>query len=221
MPSVQAPMSRSLTGRLRRELRLVSLGLVALMGACLLLLASVFTDTATLAASTRTSVAKYGISFELPKNWTAVSLTPGDIGGLLGSASKVNAKLKSFVASQAASAAKKGLKFFAVNPGGSATVNIGIFGGSGTLPELDATAKLGMSSIGATNVQTKAVHFKFGSAIRVTYALAVTGSATTVYGTQFYASHNAKSYITTFSSQNRAQEEAAASFMMPTWRFSS
>ncbi len=220
MPFIGATMRQRLPGWFRRELRHASLALIGLFGALLLTLASVSMATTTVAASTRTNVAKYGISFDLPKNWTQVSLSPSDIGGLLGSASKANAKLKSFLATQAAAAAKKGLKFFAVNPGGSASVNIGVFGGAGSVAELDAAAKLGMSSIGATQVQTKVVHFKFGSAIQVTYELPVAGS-TTVYGTQFYASHKNKSYITTFSSQDRAVEKAAASTMMPTWRFSS
>ena len=134
---------------------------------------------------------------------------------------KLNARVKSALTSQATAVAQKGLKFSAVNPGASATVNIGIFSGTGSLSELDATAKFGMSSIGAKQVQTKVVHFKFGSAIRVTYSIPVTGSTVSVYGTQFYASHKSKTYITTFSSQDAAEEKAAASTMMPTWRFSS
>jgi hypothetical protein len=213
-------MNENVPGKVRRELRLVSLGLVALFGAFLLMFASALMGSTTVAASTRTNVPKYGMSFDLPKDWTEVSLTPGDVGGLLGNASNVNADLKSFLTTQAAAAAKKGLKFFAVNPGGSANVNIGIYGGTESLAALDATAKLGVSSIGATQVQTKQVHFKFGGAVEVTYTLPVSGSTTPVHGTQFYTSHKDKTYITTFSSQDGAVEAAAASTMMPTWRFS-
>ncbi len=221
MPLTKAKADERLTDRVRRGLRLASFALVTVFGACVIMLAGALMGTATVAASTRTDVAKYGISFDLPKNWTQVSLSPGDVGGLLGNASKVNASVKSFLTTQAASIAKKGLKFFAVNPGGGANVNIGIYSGTESLAGLDATAKLGMSSLGAKQVQTKVVHFKFGSAVETTYTLSVAGATTPVSGTQFYASHKGKTYITTFSSQDAADERAAASAMMPTWRFSS
>ena len=120
MPCIRATMSRSVERNIRRERRLLRSGLVALFGACTFLLSSAFMYSATVAASTRTNVAKYGISFDLPKDWTQVSLTPGDIGGLLGDASKINARVKSALTSQATAIAQKGLKFFAVNPGASA-----------------------------------------------------------------------------------------------------
>ena len=220
MPTNQARAGESAPGCVRRELRLGRLGSVAAFGASLLMCANVFVGSVAVAASTRTNVAKYGISFDLPKDWTQVSLTPGDIGALLGNASKVNASVKSFLTTQATAVAKKGLKFFAVGPGGHASVNIGIFSGTEPLAGLDATAKLGVSSLGAAQVRTKVVHFTFGSAIEVTYSLSVSGSTAPVYGTQFYASHKNKTYITTFSSQDGAEENAAASTMMPTWRFS-
>ena len=60
-------MSERVTDGIRRELRLVSLALVALFGACVIMLVSALMGTATVAATTRTDVPKYGISFNLPR----------------------------------------------------------------------------------------------------------------------------------------------------------
>jgi hypothetical protein len=64
------------------------------------------TTAALAASSARTNVPKYGISFVLPKGWNQVSLTPGDIGGLLGNASKVSSSIKSALTAQATKEAK-------------------------------------------------------------------------------------------------------------------
>ena len=198
----------------------MSLALVTLFGACVIMLVSALMGTATVAATTRTDVPKYGISFNLPEDWTQVSLKPGDVGGFLGNASNVDPSAKIFLTTQATAVAKKGLKFFAVNPGGGANVHIGIYGGAESLAGLNASAKLGLNASGAAQVQTKVVHFKFGNAIEATYTLSAS-EATPIYGTQFYASHKRKMYITTFSSPDGAEVKAAASAMMPTWAFSS
>jgi hypothetical protein len=183
-------------------------------------LLSALTTTAAASMRPRTNVTKYGISFVLPKGWTQVSLSPGDIGGMLGKASSESASMKSFLTSQALAAAKQGLKFFAIAPGGNANVNTGIYAGTSSLDGLDVSAKLGVTSIGAKNVHTKRVHFGFGHAIEATYLLPLNGSSAPVHGTQFYVSHNGHTYITTFSSAVESVEASAASAMMPTWRFS-
>ncbi len=221
MSPPEANAGERVTDGIRRGLRLVSLAVVTLFGACVIMLVSAVMGTATVAATTRTDVPKYGISFNLPEDWTQVSLSPGDVGGLLGNASNVDPSVKSFLTTQATAVAKKGLKFFAVNPGGGANVNIGIYSGAESLSGLDASAKLGLSASGAKKVQTKVVHFKFGTAVEATYTLSVSDALTPIYGTQFYASHKKKMYITTFSSPDGVEVKAAASAMMPTWVFSS
>jgi hypothetical protein len=207
-------------GTERRARRFGILGSVALFGACVGVPLGALTTTAAASMRSRTNVAKYGISFVLPNGWTQVSLSPGDIGGMLGKASSESAGMKSFLTSQALAAAKQGLKFFAISPGGNANVNTGIYSGASSLDELDVSAKLGVTSIGGKNVTTRRVHFGFGNAIEATYLLPLKSPSAPVHGTQFYVAHDGHTYITTFSSAVEAVEANAASAMMPTWRFS-
>jgi hypothetical protein len=217
MPSELDQSSRD-TQRRARQVGI--LGSVALFGACIAVLLSALTTTAAASMRPRTNVTKYGISFVLPKGWTQVSLSPGDIGGMLGKASNESASMKSFLTSQALAAAKQGLKFFAISPGGNANVNTGIYSGTSSLDALDVSAKLGVTSIGGKNVDTRRVHFGFGNAIEATYILPLKSPSAPVHGTQFYVAHNGRTYITTFSSGVETVEANAASIMMPTWRFS-
>lgn len=202
-----------------RRTRFVTLGVVALVLAWLAALASGMTTAALAAGSARTDVPKYGISFVLPKGWNQVSLSPGDIGGLLGNASKVSSSIKSALTAQATKEAKADVKFFAVNSGLTANVNVVIIAGGATLDELDAGAKLGVASFGAKQVKTRTVHFRFGAAIEATYVVPLNNSAPSLHGAQFYAAHGGHTYITTFTAPTSAQNAAAASTVMPSWEF--
>jgi hypothetical protein len=182
-------------------------------------LLAVSTAPAGAAAGSRTDDVKDGMSFILPTGWAQVSLDSSDIGALIGTASKASADLKSALSAQAKSFAEKGIKFFAVSPGATANVNVGIYDATAPLSELDVQTKLGLTSIGATNLHTKEAHFRFGWSIEATYMVVITSASTPVYGTQFYASHGGRTFITTFSSQVKSLESRAASAMMPTWRF--
>jgi hypothetical protein len=179
------------------------------------------TTPALAAGSARTTVPKYGISFVLPKGWNQVSLSPGDIGGLLGNASKVSSSIKSALTAQATQEAKADVKFFAVNPGLTANVNVVIIAGAASLGELDAGAKLGVASFGAKQVKTKTVHFRFGTAVEATYVVPLNNSAASLHGAQFYTAHGGHTYITTFTAPTNAENATAASTMMPTWKFKS
>jgi hypothetical protein len=170
------------------------------------------------AGGTRINDTKYGISFTLPNEWNQVSLDGNDVGALLGKASQLDPSLKSTIAAEATSSAEKGLKFFAVSPGAVANVNIGVFNGAAPLAQLDVQAKLAIASFGGKDLHAKEIRFPFGSAVAGTYIFQLT-SGTSVYGTQVYASHGGRTYVTTFSSEERSLETAAASSMMSSWRF--
>jgi len=204
-----------------RRTRYVTLGLVALVLAWVAALASGVTADALAASAPRTTVPKYGISFVLPKGWNQVSLTPGDIGGLLGNASKVSSSINSALTAQATTEAKADVKFFAVDPGLTANVNVIIVGGGASLEELDAGAKLGDASFGAKQIKTKTVRFRFGAAIESTYTVPLNNSTKSLHGAQFYAAHGGHTYVTTFTAPTSAQNAKAASVMMPTWKFKS
>jgi len=204
-----------------RRKRYATLGLVALVLAWVAAIASGMTTAALAAGTARINVPKSGISFVLPKGWNQVSLSPGDIGGLLGNASKVSSSIKSALTAQATKEAKADVKFFAVNPGLSANVNVVIISGGASLDQLDAGAKLGVASFGAKQVRTRTVHFRSGAAVEVTYVVPLNNAATSLHGEQFYASHGGHTYITTFTAPTSAQNATAASTMMPTWKFKS
>ena len=113
------------------------------------------------------------------------------------------------------------MKLFAISPGATANVNIGIFPGNFSLDQLDVQAKLGLTSVGAKNIHTENVHFPFGRAVEGTYTLPINGSSAPIHGTQFYASHGGRTYVTTFSGKEKSLETGASSTMMRSWRFTS
>lgn len=163
-------------------------------------------------------------SVVLPQGWDQVSLSGSDIGAIVGNAHKAAPGFSQSAISDAQSAAKQGLKFFAVSSAGEyggsffANMNVGVYPGSLSTSLLDAQVKIQLAQTGVKNIKTKTAKFAFGSAIEGTYNIAATGGAT-LYGTQFYAPHAGNIYIVTFTDANRSQGAKSAAAAMGSWRF--
>jgi hypothetical protein len=176
------------------------------------------------ATSSRATDSTDGFSVVLPQGWNQVSLSSNDIGAIVGNAHKAAPGFNQSAISDAQTAAKQGLKFFAVSSASEYSgtffpnMNVGVYPGSLSNALLDAQVKIQLAQTGVKNIKTKTVKFAGGSAIQGTYNIAATGGAT-LYGTQFYAPHAGNIYIVTFTDANRSQGAKSAAAAMASWRF--
>jgi len=203
--------------RERRALGACVLGLTALA------LAAATATTPAGAAQSRITDAKDGFSLILPKGWNQVSLRKSNIGTLDKSAADY-AALKPLLTQQAASAAAKGLKFFAVAPGQAngqfvPNINVGLFKSNGTLRALQSDVNSIWTKAGAAGLKTKQVRLTFGKAVEGTYELVSKTSAPSIWETQVYAPHKGHVYIATFSATTQPAVELTAAVVMATWKF--
>jgi hypothetical protein len=175
------------------------------------------------AASARITDARDGFSLVLPQGWTQVSLSKSDIG-TISKTSQNYAQLQPLLTQQAASAAAKGLKFFAVAPGQAngqfvPNINVGLFRGSGSLGALQGDINSIWSKAGAKGLKVKQVHLNFGKAVEGTYELVSKTTSPSIWETQVYSPHKGQVYIATFSATTQPAVELTAAVVMSTWKF--
>jgi hypothetical protein len=138
--------------------------------------------------------------------------------------------LKNALSTQIESAAKKGIKFFAIGPIEGVTVpNVNIFvsSSSGSPPgksffeEVDAQVKIELSQAGFVHLVTGVKTLALGKALVVTYDIPKTTSGFLASGLQIYVKHTTHVDVITITSGSLTHDRKVAKIIEKSWKWSS
>jgi hypothetical protein len=170
---------------------------------------------------------QYGFSFTMPPNWKQVPLNGSDVTALLNAATHDDPSLANALDSEVTSAASKGMKVFAIGPVlWSAVPNLNVIVSSAAgaptgrefAQEAAAEAKIELTQVNASHVQTSIVTNRLGTTAKATYQLAVKGSSTE-FGEQFYVQHKNYVDIVTLTTTSSTTTRSIAQRIVNSWRW--
>jgi len=173
--------------------------------------------------------AKDGISFSLPTAWLQIPLTGKDVSGLLAAATRADPALKSALSSQVQQYVKKGVRIFAVGPivrAIASNINV-IVASSAGLPtgptyfdQMGVQVKIGLATIGASNIVTTPIAVATSRQLEATYSLTSAAVKGTAYGVQLYIRHRSNLAVVTVTSASEATSRRIAHDVESTWAWS-
>jgi hypothetical protein len=166
------------------------------------------------ASGQRFNESKYGFSLVIPQKWVEVPLNGSDINGILTKAVKTDPTLKNALSTQIESAAKKGIKFFAIGPIGSPP-------GKSFFEEVDAQVKIELSQAGFVHLVTGVKTLALGKALVVTYDIPKTTSGFLASGLQIYVKHTTHVDVITITSGSLTHDRKVAKIIEKSWKWSS
>ncbi len=142
-------------------------------------------------ASKRVNESKYGFSFDVPDSWKQIPLNGSDVSGLLDQAVMADSGLKTSLTKEVRSAAKNGIKFFAIGPvvdNLATDVNIIVTSSAGHpdnssyLGIADSQIEVNLTEAGGKGFKTSVIHIPFGKELEVSGNLPVSLTGTSAHG---------------------------------------